>query len=554
LQDKNRKDRKKNKENIINLSQGIKEVDLDQEPDWDDGSSSTLVPEEVQERKQMWNGENRKAARDARKVAKNQTRFNVITKEEMESVQEALHPEMREAAERADQVPNGQGLADNDTIDQNITFNSHCFKYGSLRQGVRDKKIAKANDPRSPDPKSPEEERAILEPVLASLGVRSDVPKATKERKNLYARLRTAIAGDLEAFENEQAETMKRMAGYWRYVNRRTYNQMVRNNELWDWATGQKLPEVEEESDLESIQEEDESEPDLTDASTPATTPIGRSSPYNCYDADFDLPDGTPIKMGRFFGASDWVEEEEDPKTPTQSTFRRAQTDWEDDFDTTSGRLSNLHVPKLSINTGHYPNSTATYTIIPPSLENNKVEAIANGLRNPLDGPSIRHPKAPLARVMLHAQTPDTPSPTSAFEGTKDTRVGGQLAHDASPPKLQKCHREPKPFRDIGITIPPITTNVYGHLDRELPAPCEERKKQPHPLHRNVMNITIAAPKPMAAETGWQIKGMKGRAKKNVFPPMPVKGVAMKKVVAANVAAAKAGAGMNFAEMLRKGL
>ena len=50
------------------------------------------------------------------------------------------------------------------------------------------------------------------------------------------------------------------MAGYRRYANRRTYNQMVKNNELWDWAAGQKLPEIEEENELESNEEEDEDE------------------------------------------------------------------------------------------------------------------------------------------------------------------------------------------------------------------------------------------------------------------------------------------------------
>ena len=38
---------------------------------------------------------------------------------------------------------------------------------------------------------------------------------------------------------------MQRMAGYWRYVNKRTYNAMIRTNKLWDWSTGEKLPEVE---------------------------------------------------------------------------------------------------------------------------------------------------------------------------------------------------------------------------------------------------------------------------------------------------------------------
>ena len=57
-------------------------------------------------------------------------------------------------------------------------------------------------------------------------------------------KLTAAIEGDITAFQNEQAETMARAAGYWRYVNKRTYNIMVRNNTIWDWATGEKLPEL----------------------------------------------------------------------------------------------------------------------------------------------------------------------------------------------------------------------------------------------------------------------------------------------------------------------
>ena len=48
------------------------------------------------------------------------------------------------------------------------------------------------------------------------------------------------------------------MASYWRYSNRRTYDQMAKNNELWDWAAGQNLWEIGEGDGLESIAEEDE--------------------------------------------------------------------------------------------------------------------------------------------------------------------------------------------------------------------------------------------------------------------------------------------------------
>jgi len=555
LNDKSRKGRKKNKNrNLVDLGQGTKEADLDQEPDWDDGSSSTLVPEEVKGPKQVWNGDDRKAAREARKAAKNQTRFNVITKEEMDSVQEALHPEIKEAAERVDQVPNGQGLADNDTIDQNIAFNSHTFMYSSLRQGIHEKKIAKANEPRIPAPKTTQEEKAILEPILASLGIRTETAKATKERKNLFAKLRAATVGDLEAFENEQAETMKRMAGYWRYVNRRTYNQMVRNNELWDWATGQKLPEVEEESELETISEEDGSESDMLDGSTPATTPMGSSSPETCYDNDFVLPEnGTPISMAPVFGTyGDW--EEQQPKTPTRSTFRRTQEKLEEHIKTRTGRINGLYIPELTINTGYpaYPSLPSVLT--GASYANNSQEDALKELGHPSGEPPIHALRSPLPHLKVAAKSPA--SPTSPFDGARDTRFGGTVAHNASPPKLRKGFHDPKPFRDMPSTIPPITTNIYGNLDCELPAPCEAKKKEPVPLQRAVLNLTIAPSIANAApEPGWQqAKGLKGRANIRAFPPM-AKGAAARKFAAANVAAAKAqktGAGMDYAAMARK--
>ncbi|KAK4693244.1 hypothetical protein P7C71_g4112, partial [Lecanoromycetidae sp. Uapishka_2] len=558
LHNKTRRDKRKYNRPLVEPGESTKEVESDPELDWDEESSSTLVPEETQERKQLWNGDNRKAARDARKAAKNQIRFNVITKEEMDNIQDALHPEIRDAAERADQVPNGQGLADNATIDQNITFNSHTFKYGSLRQGIHEKKLARANNPRTPDSKTREEEQAIVEPMLASLGIRTNTFKATKERKNLYAKLHTAIMGDLEAFENEQAETMKRMAGYWRYVNRRTYNQMVRNNELWDWATGQKLPEVEEENDLDCVQEEDESESDTLDGSTPGTTPLATSSPETCYDSDFDMPhDGTPIRFGKFFGSTPWADGEHYSKTPTQATFRRPAVYMEENIDVTMDHLNNLDVPKLTIDTGFSPEVTVRTTAFGPFVNEDEDDAHSPGAGCPLDGKSKYKVKKPVTRLKLNAETPVSPAAPSPFSGTKDMRDGGKVAHNASPPKKTTILREPKAFPDIGNTIPPITTNAYNHLDHETPAPCEEKKKkEPTPLQSPVMNLVFAPKEAAVAEAGWQIKGMTGRAKKNAFPAMPVvKGAAAKKLASINAQKANAlkpGAGMDYAAMAKK--
>ncbi|KAK5015949.1 hypothetical protein LTR60_002637, partial [Cryomyces antarcticus] len=48
----------------------------------------------------------------------------------------------------------------------------------------------------------------------------------------LFNKLMTCICDDLAQARNELAETMMRKAGYWRYVNRKTYNAMVANNEV----------------------------------------------------------------------------------------------------------------------------------------------------------------------------------------------------------------------------------------------------------------------------------------------------------------------------------
>jgi hypothetical protein len=83
--------------------------------------------------------------------------------------------------------------------------------------------------------------------ILRGLGFNIAEPLyRSKKCKCLLDRLRQAIHVDLVSVENEDRETMMRKAGYWRYVNRRTYNAMVRNNQIWDWATGAKLEELDD--------------------------------------------------------------------------------------------------------------------------------------------------------------------------------------------------------------------------------------------------------------------------------------------------------------------
>lgn len=60
-----------------------------------------------------------------------------------------------------------------------------------------------------------QQDNAILSQIFASLGISTNLSKASKECKSLDTKLRTAVLGDLVAFENDQVETMQSMAGYW---------------------------------------------------------------------------------------------------------------------------------------------------------------------------------------------------------------------------------------------------------------------------------------------------------------------------------------------------
>ena len=315
----------------------LKDSIQDRGVEWDD-QSSTMNEEEAEDKQQYWTAETRKAAKAERKTVKNQARFNVITQDDMGNVQRSLHPELEKTAEQEKRYQNGQGLTDNRTIEENITFNNHTFNWGCLRQGIHQKKIIKANDSRKPVILDLEEQNEILDPVLTSLGVRVNVLKATKERKSLETKLRNAIVEDVLAFQNEQDEKMQRMAGYWRYVNRRTYNEMVKNNELWDWATGQKLPEIEE-GELESIQEEDED--NYISGATYVGTPNGWSPECSDNETDVEHGEGSPLALKDSIGPDD-----DDLQTPTQQTF--TDHDVEDELlEYARERMEESSIPKL---------------------------------------------------------------------------------------------------------------------------------------------------------------------------------------------------------------
>lgn len=259
----------------------------------------------------------KKAQRAGRKLAKNQAKFSGITNEDVNRVDKALHPPQSSQAG----LPGStlDPLA-HSAIEANIAFNPSTFRYSSLRQTVHTKRLLKNNGPAKSDEGDIQiKEAASLAIILYRLGITTTVLHNPRERKSLLAKLHETIRYDLECVANEDRDTMMRMAGYWRYANRRTYNVMVRNNQLWDWTTGAKLEEVEEEEEEDDISSLSDR---FSEMSTAATTPLVSHFPSPDIDScsEFDLAAGQVLDVE---GAAA-IETYDGEKTPTRSTFTGA--------------------------------------------------------------------------------------------------------------------------------------------------------------------------------------------------------------------------------------
>lgn len=409
------------------------------------------------------------------------------------------------------------------TIDKNIVFNAHCFRWSSLRQGVHEKKILKKNGPpKKVDLGNAEQVDEILRMVLKTLGVKTNLAEAAKARKLLDSKLRNAMLRDLVALENEQAETMQRMAGYWRYANRRTYNQMVENNELWDWATGAKLQKIEEEGGLDVIQEEDESLDEGTSEGSPlGATPI--TSPGGCWDDSYELvPGDLPL-----FPKTNALEEGEGITTPTKATYARHSVDHRAFAETTRSRFEELYIHDSAYSPGRSPDPTRIFTVpSPASSDDDPYDGDWEFCESPTKEAHVIPKVCNITKFPLCPITPNAKG--LIFAGKKDTRTPNKAAfiREASPPQTishESSHwgKAPSP-----TTILPSSTdlnNHFGNLDRDIPAPCDDQKVLDTPSKVRVLNIAVPlkniSPVP---EEGWEIQGPKGapgKTKKD-FPPL----------------------------------
>ncbi|KAL8730719.1 MAG: hypothetical protein Q9166_003911 [cf. Caloplaca sp. 2 TL-2023] len=228
-----------------------------------------------------------------RKKARHSSLVQVVTPALMGRIDNVLHPEGRSLEDKSNRPGDSNSMAlSHKIIEDNIGFNTNCFRPSSLRQSVHAKKVLKANGIAKTSPKAIQDDTGISL-ILEDLGVRPHSMNPSKQRSTLVRQLSSAIRDDIEKFENEKRDTMMRMAGYWRYVNRKTYNYMVRNNQIWDWVTGQKLEEIEEETESELDTEEgrDAEKGFWDDTSTVGTPLSGAGTPQKeieAYSEEFD--------------------------------------------------------------------------------------------------------------------------------------------------------------------------------------------------------------------------------------------------------------------------
>lgn len=234
----------------------------------------------------------KKAKKVERKAAKFQDRFKTCTVDDLKRIQEALHPKKRLllgeriSVERPDEAENANNLLNNEIVEADIAFSSRTFEVSSLRAARHAKKfLAKIPNPATPPSNNPLDDPEMTE-TLRRLGVGTKPVHSCKLFKSLMARLIGAITNDLSSVENEERETMARMTGYWRYVNKKTYNAMVGNNQLCDWTTGVKLDEIEEEGD-ECIAEPSNSASETVVETPPAMT--------DAYDEGFQFGLGQKV-------------------------------------------------------------------------------------------------------------------------------------------------------------------------------------------------------------------------------------------------------------------
>ena len=302
---------------------------------------------------------------------------------------------------------------------------------------------------------------------------------------------------------------------------------MVRNNELWDWATGEKLPEIREEAELDVIEEEAEA----VEASARVEMEGRILEIWD--DPDCKIPASkAALSQGPLVG---------------KSGTKRKVGGQDMKLDEEVECLERLPSQTLGFNVVSPLSSDETWERLRAEsgdLTQDDPETVGGspGTRSPLSSMNS-NPKGPQEQ---------------AFQGVKDNRVFGKAIRKASPPSKDIPRQ---PTRSPSIPASPHRNerdpgNRFGALNREVPAPCEEVKKV-DPTHIKAV-IRIPA-KPIVKtlivhdeQDNWKTMHMRPKGKKGGAKGTPT--VALREQAAVNVHAKKFAGGKSFATVVKRGL
>ncbi|KAI9776911.1 MAG: hypothetical protein M1835_005375 [Candelina submexicana] len=258
----------------------------------DENTGSTANPN----RKRLRRKEN-KAIKKARNWTTSRPQITVLTTEYVQFIHDALKtPKPEPLGTRSHSRNNSNSLRRDGVIAENLAYNSKTVSYHKWVAGH--KKEAKS----SSQSKAASKDQEVPSEILARLGAEVSVRGASKERKSAVSKLCEAICNHLTMVENEERMTMMRKGGYWRYVDRKQYDLMRANNEIWDWTTGLKMtPAGEKEEPAEKDEDNDWNQvndlkeiPPLTEDHLADQVPVGSTEESLDSDAS-NISDGMAI-------------------------------------------------------------------------------------------------------------------------------------------------------------------------------------------------------------------------------------------------------------------
>lgn len=327
---------------------------------------------------------------------------------------------------------------------------------------------------------------------------------------------------------------------------------MVRNNEIWDWATGEKLPEIREEVELDVIEDQDEN----AEAGTSNGETEGHI-PEQWDDPDFELPAGqTELCLSPLFAGSIASGTVGRSDAPTNQSHEERDMKLDEEINSTGDCIS-----KLSLSPRRLASQTLSLNNSSPVSNHEHWARLPNEFGDRIEEGSETLNGSPTPRRPFSPATSNSRI-EKGFQGVKDTRVFAKAIREASPPSNDTPQAPPQPALQVrpapSKTEPtPDPLNRFGALNHETPAPCEEVKKADAPLGRTVVKVP-AKPivKVLAVHDDvddWQTQQPhRSKGKKVVVKASPA--VALRQQAAVNVHARKGAGGESFAAAVKKGL